>query len=107
MKVLLDENIPVQFKRFLSEAHQWFTVRELGWQGTKNGKLLKQMVSEDFRGLITMDKSLYQQQSFAELEIFIIVINAKDNKIETLKKAIAAITQLLTPKLSGYFEVKA
>lgn len=107
MKVLLDENIPVQLKRFLSKEHEWYTVRELGWQGTKNGKLLKQLVSEDFRGLITMDKSLYKQQNFIELEIFIIVINARDNKIETLKKAIDHITELLRVASVGYFEVKA
>jgi hypothetical protein len=56
LKVLSDENIPVQLKRFLSEEHEWFTVRELGWQGTKNGELLKQLVSEDFRGLIRWTK---------------------------------------------------
>lgn len=52
MKILLDENIPVKLKRSLPQEHLWMTVRELGWQGTKNGKLLKQMVSEGFEGLI-------------------------------------------------------
>jgi hypothetical protein len=78
----------------------------LGWQGTKNGILLKQMILEGFDGLVTMDKSLYKQQNFPKLEIFIIVINTRDNKIETLKKVIADIVQLLAVEVVGYFEVK-
>jgi predicted nuclease of predicted toxin-antitoxin system len=107
MKVLLDENIPIQLKRYLPQTHEWYTVRELGWQGTKNGRLLKQMVLERFDGLVTMDKNLYKQQNFLTLEIFVIVISSRDNKIETLRKVIDDILKLLTNGLVGYFEVKA
>lgn len=54
-----------------------------------------------------MDRNLYKQQNFTDLTIFIIVIISRDNKIETLKNAIAAITNLLQVDLTGYFEVKA
>ncbi len=40
-----------------------------------------------------------------ELNIFIITIKAKDNKIGTLQDAISEITQLLTSKQKGIFEV--
>jgi predicted nuclease of predicted toxin-antitoxin system len=41
MKILPDENIPVQFKKFLSGNYEWLTVRDMQWHGVKNGQLLK------------------------------------------------------------------
>ncbi|MEJ7682064.1 MAG: DUF5615 family PIN-like protein [Segetibacter sp.] len=105
MKILLDENIPIQLKRDLPENYKWFTVRELGWQGTKNGQLLERMIENNFEGLVTMDKNLYKQQNISGLSLFIIIIKAKDNKTETLKEAIPEIMQLLTSKMKGIFEV--
>jgi predicted nuclease of predicted toxin-antitoxin system len=29
MKILLDENIPIQLKKHLGETHEWVTVKEL------------------------------------------------------------------------------
>ncbi len=60
MKILLDENIAILLKRDLPENYKWFTVRELGWQGKKNGQLLERMIDNDFEGLITTDKNLYK-----------------------------------------------
>lgn len=39
MKILLDENIVVRFKNSFSE-HNVFTVKDMGWNGIKNGQLL-------------------------------------------------------------------
>ena len=105
MKILLDENIPIQLKRDLPEQNKWFTVRELGWQGTKNGQLLVRMVENNFQCLVTMDKNLYKQQNISELNLIIITIKAKDNKIDTLKMAIPEVIRLLTLKEKGIFEV--
>ena len=106
MKILLDENLPVQLKKILPANHEWFTVRELGWQGTKNGQLLKRMVEDNFEGLVTMDKSLYKQQNVLILNLFVITIKAKDNKIETLRKAIPEVMKLTTSKIKGTFEIR-
>jgi len=105
MKILPDENIPIQLKRNLPEDYDWFTVRELRWQGTKKGQLLKRMIADNFEALITMDKSLYKQQNIAGLNLFIITIKSKDNKIETLQKAIPEIMELLKSDRKGIFEV--
>lgn len=106
MKILLDENIPIQLKNYFPFSHNWFTVRELGWHGIKNGQLLKRMVEYSFEGLITMDKNLYKQQNLSRIDIFIVTIKAKDNKIETLQKAIPEIMQLLALEVKGTFEVR-
>jgi hypothetical protein len=63
------KNIAVQFKKDLPEDYSWFTVRELEWQGTRNGKLLERMSEDDFKGLITIDKSLYKQQNLSNLSL--------------------------------------
>ena len=51
MKLLLDENLPKKLKLdFIS--HDVFTVREMNWQGIKNGELLKLMVNDKFDALL-------------------------------------------------------
>lgn len=40
MKILLDESIPRRLKRDI-KGHFVKTVPEVGWQGKKNGELLK------------------------------------------------------------------
>jgi len=41
---LLDENLPKRLKETLS-FHQVYTVREMGWNGVKNGRLLKKKLA--------------------------------------------------------------
>lgn len=82
----------------MPEKYKWFTVRELGWQGTKNGQLLRRMIENNFEGLVIMDKNLYKQQNISRLNLFIITIKAKDNKIETLQKAIPEINKIINVK---------
>ena len=40
MKILLDENIDVRFKNYFANDYEIFTVKDLGWNGIKNGDLL-------------------------------------------------------------------
>jgi len=40
MRLLLDENLPKRLKADFPD-HEIFTVREKGWNGIKNGELLK------------------------------------------------------------------
>ena len=40
MKILLDENIDVRFKNSLNGKYDVFTVKDMGWNGIKNGQLL-------------------------------------------------------------------
>lgn len=74
MRVLVDENLPVQFFSKLLCEFETRTVRDLGWSGIKNGELLKR-VEGAFDVLITADKNIRYQQSltdrsFAIVEIF-------------------------------------
>jgi len=55
MKLLLDENLPKRLKiDFLS--HEVYTIREMGWNGIKNGPLLQLMIENNYDALLTFDK---------------------------------------------------
>ena len=47
MRLLLDENLPKRLKSDFPE-HDIFIVREKGWNGIKNGKLLQLMPGDNF-----------------------------------------------------------
>ncbi len=40
MKILIDENLPIQLKKYLPE-NSAYTVYDMNWTSFKNGKLLK------------------------------------------------------------------
>jgi len=106
LKLLLDENLPKRLKETLS-VHKVFTVREMGWNGIKNGELLKRMISKNFDALLTFDKNLRYQQNFNHFSIPVIVLNASDNSFITLSKLKPKILKLLKKKLSpGPHELK-
>jgi predicted nuclease of predicted toxin-antitoxin system len=56
MKILLDENVPVDLLPFLrSTCHTAESVNFIGWKGIKNGDLLM-LAQADFDLFITRDK---------------------------------------------------
>jgi predicted nuclease of predicted toxin-antitoxin system len=74
MKLLLDENLPKRLKLDFSE-HEVYTVRDKGWNGIKNGELLKLMIEDSFDVLLTFDKNLQHQQNFSKYTLVVFCIN--------------------------------
>lgn len=96
MNVLLDEMLPPQAREILTD-HQVSTVQEMGWDGIKNGELLKR-ASGSFDVFVTADKNLRYQQNLKKLEIAIIVLPSNRVEIilsltEKLKTALQGITR--------------
>ena len=83
MKLLLDENLPKQLRQDFPE-HEVFTVRDKGWNGIKNGELLKLMVADGFDALLTFDKNLQYQQNFARYTLTVFVLTATINRYQIL-----------------------
>jgi hypothetical protein len=103
---LLDENLPKRLKEILP-PHKVHTVRDCGWNGVKNGELLRLMLSENFDALITFDRNLKYQQNFKKYSIPVIVLNAPDNSFITLSKYRNKILNLLEKELAtGPHEIK-
>ena len=95
MRLLLDENLPRRLKQDFPE-HQVFTVRDKGWNGVKNGALLKLMITDGFDGLLTFDKNMAHQQNFAHYPIFVLILHAPANTYETLTTLSSRVREALT-----------
>jgi predicted nuclease of predicted toxin-antitoxin system len=96
MKILLDECVTKHLKPHLIN-HQVSTVRELGWSGVKNGKLMSLCVENEFDILLTIDKNLQHQQNLHKYPITIVIFNSTSSKIEELLEFLPVFeAQLLT-----------
>jgi predicted nuclease of predicted toxin-antitoxin system len=93
MRLLLDENLPKRLKLDYPE-HEIYTVRDKGWNGIKNGELLKLLIANSFDALLTFDKNLQHQQNFLKYTITVFVLSAQINSYEELTK--------LTPKVKSH-----
>ncbi|QKG56286.1 DUF5615 family PIN-like protein [Hymenobacter sp. BRD128] len=94
MRLLLDENLPKKLKLDFPE-HEVFTVRDKGWNGIKNGKLLELMVADDFDALLTFDKNLQYQQNFQKYTLTVFVLNAPANTYAVLTLLSAQVNAAL------------
>ena len=98
MKLLLDENLPKRLKEDFPE-HEIYTASEKGWTGISNGRLLELLIEDKFDALITFDRNLQHQQNFSRYSIAVIVLNATDNRYQTLKRVIPKVKELLRQTL--------
>jgi len=69
-------------------------VRDEGWSGTKNGKLLA-LAATKFDPFITADRHLEFQQNLAKLPLAVIVLIARKNRIQDLKSLLPELAQVL------------
>jgi hypothetical protein len=70
VRVILDENVPIQTGQFLKD-HDVTTVQRKGWAGVENGDLLK-LVDGEFDVMVLADKNLrYQQNLLARRIAFV------------------------------------
>ncbi len=102
MRILLDENLPVDLGTELT-GHEVSTVTGLGWQGIKNGVLLRRAQGQ-FEVLITMDRNLEFQQNVAAFRVGILVLEASSNRIADLHPLVPAI--LAAPKTARLGELR-
>lgn len=102
MLLLLDENLPKKLKLDFQE-HEIYTVADKGWNGIKNGELLKLLVENNFDALLTFDKNLQHQQNFTKYTITVFVLSASINSYDELTKLTTRIKEQLkiNPLLKG------
>lgn len=106
MKVLLDENIDIEFRHCLL-AHDVTHVRMLGWDSLSNGKLLSAAESEGFQAFITADQNLRFQQNIAKRNLAVFVLDIFPNKLTALMGCIPDLERLLDkPKPGQVFVIE-
>ncbi|OUJ73517.1 DUF5615 family PIN-like protein [Hymenobacter crusticola] len=94
MRLLLDENLPKRLKLDFPN-HEIFTVRDKGWNGVKNGELLKRMLADSFDALLTFDKNLQHQQNFEKYTLTVFVLNTKINTYAVLTRLSDKVNSIL------------
>ena len=99
MRILLDENLDWRLGRFLP-GHEVKSVTRLGWAGLKNGKLLAR-ANENFDALITMDNPMVSQQNLSKLQIAIVVLRARSNRLADTSLLMPQVLALLPRLKSG------
>lgn len=92
MKVLLDENLDRRLRGNLG-PNEVFTVRCMGWQGLKNGKLLEAAEANGIDVLLTGDQSLRYEQNLTGRQLAVIAVSSVEWQIvkNHLPKIIAAV----------------
>lgn len=106
MKILLDENLPVNLKKEFGFQHEVYTVIEMKWNGVKNGNLLQLMITNGFEVFVCIDKNISSQQNLSKIPIVIFVLNAFNNKIDTLKPFVKEVILQLSSHLeSGVIKI--
>lgn len=79
MRVLLDENLPIGLAGVLV-GHEVATVAGLGWQGVRNGELLRRAAGP-FEALVTMDRNIEFQQALARQPFGAVLLRARSNRL--------------------------
>jgi hypothetical protein len=67
----------------------------MGWAGLQNGELLRRATTAGFGALVTMDRNLEYQQNLAQANLGLIVLVARDNRVETVIPLAAGILAVL------------
>jgi len=84
MRVLLDENLPRRLTHEFDEGIEAQTVGQRGWKGTENGKLLR-LAESAFDVFLTTDQGIPHQQNLEQLEIGIVILRSRSNRLSDLK----------------------
>ena len=74
MRVLLDENLPVDLATELV-GHEVATVSSLGWRGIKNSEILHR-AQGIVEVLVTMDRNLEFQQNITGFDLCVVLVLA-------------------------------
>lgn len=96
MKILLDENIDVRFKNYFSQRFEVFTVKDMLWNGIKNGELLSLLKKNNFDAWIVADKNIPYQQNLSNLPCLVIVLDVYRNTLKNLLPLIPEIIKGLS-----------
>lgn len=104
MKVLLDENLPQRLRHGLM-GHEAITVGYLGWDGLKNGDLLRAAESDGFQVVVTGDQKLRYQQNLKSRKIALVVLTAIQWRF--IKSHLAEISATIDASVAGSFRVIA
>lgn len=99
MRVLVDECVDRRFATQLT-GHEAITVPEKGWGGISNGELLR-LAEKEFDVFLTVDRNLAFQQPLPQLDIAVVVIRARSNRLRDLLPLVSRVLEVLRAAKRG------
>ncbi len=94
MRVLLDECLPGRKLKLAFPDHDVLTVADLNWRGVKNGALLA-LAETRFDAFVTVDSNLQYQQNTPDVDLLIVVLRARSNRLEHLLPLVSDVNAVL------------
>lgn len=98
MRILLDKNVPVGVRAFLSQ-HEVQTIPQMKWSpALKNGELLAAAEEAGFEVLLTCDQNIVYQQNLMGRKLALVVLGSNIwNVVRNHGSAIAAAVERSKP----------
>ncbi len=99
IRILLDKCVNAGVRAAFGE-HFVRTVSQMGWEGLKDGPLVRR-AQESFDLMLTIDGNLKNQQKLAKFGLGVVVARVPDNKIGSFQPAFEAIRQAVEVVKAG------
>ena len=99
MRVLLDECIDWRLSRDIV-GHDVKTARQMGWASIQNGELLA-LAAQHFDVFVTVDRNLSFQQHLVSVQIAVLVLRAKTNRLADLRPLLPDLLQAIESAQPG------
>ena len=96
MIVLLDENMSHDLRKPLdANGHKAFTTQWKGWDGKKNGELMKLAADDGIEVLVTFDATIPYEQNLKTLPLSVIVLHLPDDDATRLMELLPELLDAL------------
>ena len=102
MRILLDENVPVDFAMELA-GHEVSTVAGLGWSGVLNGELMRR-AGECCDVFVTLDRNIEFQQNIPVLPFGVVIVRAVSNRMVHLLPLTSAVLSAIDAAKRGQLQ---
>lgn len=99
MRVFLDECVDWRLSRDIA-GHDVRTAHDMGWDGIRNGELLRQ-AAQQFDVFITVDRNLAFQQNVSPLNIAVIVLRSRSNRLADLRALLSNLLSTIATARPG------
>ncbi len=96
MKLPPDESVPRRLGSFFPGEFETRTVQQMGWTGVGNGDLLRLGAAHGFDALVTVDRGIEYQQNLARLPIPVIIMVARQNRLQELRPLVPQVTAFVS-----------
>lgn len=102
MRILLDNNPPIAFKRRWTHDGEILHCLDLGWDRLANGALVR-AADARFDVMLTIDKNMAFQTPLRGLSLAVLVLDVRSNKLDDVLRFVPLIDRTLTRLTPGTY----